>query len=254
MNEAQTPLPDIAFVQNALGQPVGLPLLGWQPPPLPPRAPMLGRFCRVEPLDPQRHAADLYAANSLDREQRMWTYMTYGPFANFDEYLAWLESVRDSQDPLFFTVVDLTINRPVGVVSYLRIQPASGSIEVGHLAYSPKMKQSSAATESMYLMMKKAFALGYRRYEWKCDALNAPSRAAALRLGFRFEGIFRQATVYKQRSRDTAWYSIIDGEWPELEAAFAGWLALDNFDDKGRQRARLAEFRSAGAMRRSPTE
>lgn len=245
MNETNPPSPETISVQNSLGQPVGLPLPGWKAPPVPSREPMLGCSCRLEPLDPERHAADLYAANSLDKEQRMWTYMTYGPFGSFDDYAAWLRSVHDSPDPLFFAVIDLATDRPVGVVSYLRIQPASGSIEVGHLAYSPRLQRTSAATESMYLMMKKAFELGYRRYEWKCDALNAPSRAAALRLGFRYEGIFRKATVYKERSRDTAWFSIIDSEWPKLEAAFSAWLAPENFDAAGRQKARLSEFMTA---------
>lgn len=196
----------------------------------------------MEPLDPDRHAAELYAANQLDVEQRMWTYLAYGPFATFEQYTDWIQAASKSNDPLFFAIVDLQTNQPVGVASYLRIDPSNGVIEVGHLAFSPRLQRTPAATEAMYLMMKQAFDLGYRRYEWKCDSLNAPSRAAAERLGFKFEGIFRQAVIYKQRSRDTAWYSIIDREWPAIEAAFARWLDSGNFNAHGEQRLRLSEL------------
>ena len=146
-------------------------------------------------------------------------------------------------DPLFYAILDQATNRAVGVAGYLRIDPRNGSIEVGHLGYSPLLQRTPAATEAMYLMMARAFELGYRRYEWKCDSLNEPSRAAALRLGFVFEGIFRQAVVVKGRNRDTAWFSVIDSEWPALKAAFVNWLAPDNFDEQGRQLARLSAFR-----------
>jgi len=134
------------------------------------------------------------------------------------------------------------MGQPVGVASYLRIAPASGTIEVGHIHYSPRLRRSPIATEAMYLLMERAFSLGYRRYEWKCDALNAPSRAAARRLGFSYEGVFRHATVYKGRNRDTAWFSAVDSEWPALQTAFQAWLAPGNFDDEGRQRIRLADL------------
>ncbi len=146
-------------------------------------------------------------------------------------------------DPLFFTIMDCAGNKPLGLASYLRIDPRSGSIEVGHLAYSPLLQRTAAATEAMYLMMSRAFELGYRRYEWKCDALNAPSRSAAQRLGFTFEGIFRQATVVKGRSRDTAWFAIIDQDWPAIREAFIRWLSPANFDAAGRQRSPLAARR-----------
>jgi RimJ/RimL family protein N-acetyltransferase len=145
-------------------------------------------------------------------------------------------------DPLFYTIIDLVDEKPAGVASYLRITPASGSIEVGHIHYAPRLKHNPAATEAMYLLMKQAFGLGYRRYEWKCDALNAPSRDAAQRLGFSFEGVFRQATVYKGRNRDTAWYSVIDLEWPALDDAFQAWLTPDNFDTERHQRIRLSDL------------
>ncbi|HEX4610372.1 MAG TPA: GNAT family protein, partial [Urbifossiella sp.] len=144
-------------------------------------------------------------------------------------------------DPLFFTVIDAADGRPAGIASYLRIAPTAGSIEVGHLQFSPRLRRTPAATEAMYLMMARAFDLGYRRYEWKCDSLNAASRAAAVRLGLSFEGVFRQATVYKGRTRDTAWYAAIDAEWPALREAFRAWLDPANFDAAGRQRVRLSE-------------
>lgn len=227
---------------NHLGQPIGFPLPGWTPPPRPPREPMAGRYCRVEPLEPERHAADLFAANSLDTEGRMWTYLAVGPFATLDEYLAWMRASCRGDDPLFFAIVAQDSGRAVGLASYLRIDPKSGSIEVGHLAFSPLLQRTRAATEAMYLMMRRAFELGYRRYEWKCDALNEPSRRAAQRLGFTFEGVFRQATVYKGRNRDTAWFSVIDREWPALRAAFERWLDPANFDEEGRQRERLSDL------------
>jgi RimJ/RimL family protein N-acetyltransferase len=229
-------------IRNALSQPIGAPLPDWKPPPRPPRTPMEGRFCRVEPLDPDRHGANLYAANSLDRDGRNWTYLPIGPFPTADAYRAWLEEASSAVDRLFHAIVDLSTGKAVGVASYLRIDPAAGSIEVGHINYSPLLQRKPAATEAMYVMMKRAFELGYRRYEWKCDSLNAPSRAAAQRLGFSYEGLFRQAIVYKGRTRDTAWYSIIDGEWPALRAAFERWLDPANFDAQGNQRVSLSSL------------
>ena len=230
---------DTASRTNDLGQPIGPPVADWKPLPRPSHEAMHGRYCRLEPLDAARHAADLHDAYSLDRDGRMWTYLFSGPFATRDEYRAWVESRAGSQDPLFFAVVDAAIGRATGVASYLRIDPAHGVVEVGHIAFSPLLQRTRAATEAMYLMMRHAFALGYRRYEWKCDALNAPSRRAAERLGFTFEGIFRQAVVYKGRSRDTAWYSIIDSEWPGRETAFRAWLDPGNFEADGRQKRPL---------------
>jgi len=224
---------------NALGQPVGPPLTDWRPPPRPVHAVLEGRYCRLEPLAARRHAADLYAAYSRDADGRMWTYLSSGPFASSAEFRSWVEARQDSEDPLFFAVIDAATARAAGVASFLRIDPGHGVVEVGHLAFSPQLQRTRVATEAMYLMMKHVFDLGYRRYEWKCDALNAPSRRAAERLGFTFEGIFRQAIVYKGRNRDTAWYSVIDSEWPVLETAFRAWLDPANFDADGRQRRRL---------------
>ncbi|MFZ1426287.1 MAG: GNAT family protein [Geminicoccaceae bacterium] len=221
---------------NHLGQPIGDPLPAWTPRPRPGRTPLVGRYCRVEPLDPGLHGPALFAANQQDPTGAMWTYMGYGPFAQAQDYTAWAEVAARSEDPLFHAIVNRRSERAVGVAAYLRIEPAVGVLEVGHIAYAPALQRTAAATEAMYLLLRRAFdELGYRRYEWKCDALNAPSRAAALRLGFRFEGIFRQATVYKGRNRDTAWYSIIDREWPARRAAFEAWLDPLNFTADGRQ-------------------
>jgi len=229
---------------NPLGQPIGPPLPGWQARPRPPRTAMEGRFCRLEAIDPSRHAADLFAANGDDRDGRNWTYLPYGPPMHWEDYRRWMEQFCRGDDPLYHAILERQSRRAVGVASFMRIDPASGVIEVGGINYSPRLQRTPAATEAMYLMMRRVFdELGYRRCEWKCDALNAPSRAAAARLGFRFEGIFRQAIVYKGRSRDTAWFSIIDGEWPALRSAFERWLDPANFDDSGGQRRRLSEFR-----------
>jgi RimJ/RimL family protein N-acetyltransferase len=203
---------------------------------------MAGRYCRVEPIEPARHVRELYDANALDPSGRNFTYGTAGPFESFDAYQRWMETSCLGDDPLYHAIVDNAVGKATGVASYLRIDPGNGVIEVGHINYSPLLQRKRAATEAMYLMMKRAFELGYRRYEWKCDALNAPSRAAAQRLGFSYEGVFRQAVVYKGRSRDTAWYAAMDSEWPELERAFLRWLDPENFDSGGGQRVRLSEL------------
>lgn len=227
---------------NDLGQPIGEALDGWQAPPRPTATVLDGTWARLERLDPARHAGVLYAANALDTEGRNWTYLGVGPFATFEAYDAWLRSVAPGADPYFFAIVDRASGEPVGVASYLRIEPHAGAIEVGHINFSPRAQRTAVATDAMFLMMRHAFALGYRRYEWKCDALNAPSRLAAERLGFSYEGLFRQATIYKGRSRDTAWYSMIDREFPAIERAFEAWLAPVNFDAAGRQVRRLRDL------------
>jgi RimJ/RimL family protein N-acetyltransferase len=229
--------------RNYFGQPIGFPLPEWQPRSPPPRTAMAGRFCRLEPLDPECHAAALHEANR-EGDGRNFTYLATGPYATLEDYRRWMEKTCLGDDPLFHAIIDAPSSRPVGVAAYLRIEPAVGVIEVGHINYSPLLQRHPAATEAMFLMMRRVFdELGYRRYEWKCDSLNALSRAAAERLGFRFEGIFRQAIVYRGRNRDTAWFSILDTEWPALRSAFERWLAPENFDAAGRQRRRLQEFR-----------
>jgi len=225
---------------SQLRQPIGAIVPGWKAPPHPPRRTLEGRFCRLEPLDPARHAASLFAANGLDTSGRNWTYMAYGPFDTLAGYRSWMEQECCGADPQFYAIVDRAKGEAQGVASYMRITPGSGSIEVGHINYSPLLQRTPAATEAMHLMMEYAFDLGYRRYEWKCNALNVPSRVAAQRLGLSFEGIFRQATVAKGRNRDTAWYAAIDLEWPALRAAFLQWLSPANFDAQGKQSTRLS--------------
>jgi RimJ/RimL family protein N-acetyltransferase len=230
---------------NELGQPIGDPVPRWTARPWPEESTLSGRYCRLERLDADRHAEALFAADRADVTGVSWTYLPYGPFAALEVYRRWVEQAAASADPRFYAIIDTDAHSPVagravGVLSLLRIQPEHGSIEVGHVHYSPALQRRRAATEAQYLLMRYAFeALGYRRYEWKCDALNAPSRAAADRLGFRYEGIFRQAMVVKGRNRDTAWYSLTDSEWPEVAAALRAWLAPDNFDGRGGQKAPL---------------
>lgn len=206
---------------------------------------MTGRYCRLEPVNVQRHEQQLFAAYMQAPDGRDWTYLFSDRPATPQDFNAYLAKLEKSEDPLHFTIIDAATHRAVGTAALMRIEPAHGVIEVGSITFSPLLKQTRAATESMYLLMRRAFdELGYRRYEWKCDSLNAPSRAAAQRYGFTFEGIFRQAIVYKGRSRDTAWFSITDAEWPRIRAAFEAWLDPTNFDADGKQRRRLSELRS----------
>lgn len=221
---------------NALGQHTGVDLDNWQPRAYPGSDPMMGRYCRLVSLCPETHAQQLFDAFSDDTEQRNWTYLPYGPFDTLESFKGWLVESSQSRDPLFYTIIDQRRDQAVGLASYLRIEPTVGAIEVGHIHFSPRLQKTPLATEAMYLMMYRVFAqLGYRRYEWKCDACNQSSRNAAQRLGFQFEGIFRQATLYKGRNRDTAWFSIIDKEWPALQAMFERWLDESNFDNNGQQ-------------------
>jgi RimJ/RimL family protein N-acetyltransferase len=199
---------------------------------------MEGRYARIEPLDPDRHAADLFDANRAS--DAIWDFLPYGPFETLDAYRGWMARTCLGDDPLFHAIVDKAHGRAVGVASYLRIAPEAGSIEVGHINYAPTLQRTRAGTNAMALLMERAFALGYRRYEWKCDAANLPSRRLAQRLGLSYEGIFRQATVVKGRNRDTAWFAAIDAEWPALKAVFDRWLDPANFDAEGRQRGSLS--------------
>jgi len=234
----------MADERNHLGQPVGVAVKDWEPRPRPPRSPMQGRSCTVLPLDPERDAAQLFAAYAEDTDGRMWTYLPRGPYTAMSDYRAYADGACRSDDPLVHAIVDSISGEAVGTASYMRIEPADGVIEVGSITYSPRLQRTPAGTEAMYLMMRRVFdELGYRRYEWKCNVLNAPSRAAALRLGFRYEGLFRQAQITRGRNRDTAWYSVIDSEWPALRAAFEAWLDPANFDADGRQRRSLASLR-----------
>ena len=215
---------------------------------VPARAPddraLFGRFVTMERVSEARHGGDLWrSVAGSDPEGRLWTYLGYGPFASEAEFRRWLSEREASLDPLFYAVVPRASGKASGMASFLRITPEQGVIEIGHIWLSPGLQQTREATDALFVMMRHALdELGFRRLEWKCDALNAPSRRAALRLGFIFEGIFRQHMVVKGRNRDTAWYSIIDSEWPRLRSAFQAWLGDDNFDTQGSQRKPLAAF------------
>ncbi|MCY3879422.1 MAG: GNAT family protein [Rhodobacteraceae bacterium] len=236
-------LPRLEFRRNELELPIGIAVEQWSECSPPPDSPIEGRYCRVEPLAVESHCSDLFQAFAEDTEDRIWAYLPYGPFTRERDLADWIDAVTAVQDPKFHAIMDKRSGCAAGVASYLNITPAAGVIEVGHINFAPALQRGRAATEAMYLMMRRAFSeLGYRRYEWKCDALNSRSRGAALRLGFSFEGIFRQATIYKGRNRDTAWYSIIDTEWQERKAAFEAWLDPGNFHEDGSQRRRLTDF------------
>jgi RimJ/RimL family protein N-acetyltransferase len=218
---------------------------GWKGAHEPVAESIEGRFARLEPLSGERHAAELFAANRTDLTGRNWTYLPYGPFDDLDSYRDWVESVSGRPDPMFFAVVDRASAQAAGVCSLLRASPDAGSIEIGHINYSPALQRSAPGTEAMFLLMGRVFEdWGYRRYEWKCNALNAPSMAAAERLGFTFEGVFRQALVVKGRNRDTAWFSVLDREWPARKPNFQAWLDPTNFDQSGGQIRPLARPRA----------
>jgi RimJ/RimL family protein N-acetyltransferase len=219
---------------------LGVELIGWTPPLPPGPNVMEGRYVQLERLSADTHAADLFRA--FNGHDALWDYMFDGPFSSAAAYHRWVKDRTGSDDVLFYALRDKVSGQCGGVASYLRIAPGAGSIEIGNICLSPELQKSPAATEMQYLMMAWAFAAGYRRYEWKCNALNMPSRHAAQRLGFTYEGIFRQAVVAKGRNRDTAWFSVIDGEWPALREAFEFWLSPANFDAKGRQKERLSDL------------
>jgi len=227
---------------NEFGQPIGPALPGWTPRALPPRTVLTGRYVRIEPVDVERDADALYDAYSAAPDARDWTYLSAERPIDRAAFRAYLARIATLTDPFHHSIVDLATGKAVGTAALMRIDPANGVIEIGHIVYSPALKRSRVATEALYLFMHRVFdELGYRRFEWKCDHLNAPSRAAALRYGFQFEGIFRQAIVYKGRGRDTAWYSIIDREWPAVRHGYEQWLRPENFDAAGRQRERLTD-------------
>jgi RimJ/RimL family protein N-acetyltransferase len=209
----------------------------------PQRVVLEGRLVTLRPFDRPSQAEALYEATHGPEREDLWRYMGDGPFASRDAYEAAFEKKEKSVDPLFSAIIDNATSLPVGQASYLRIEPGQRCIEVGNIIFSPALQRSRGATEAMYLMARHAFEdLGYRRYEWKCNALNQPSRRAALRLGFAFEGIFRQHMIVKGRNRDTAWFSMLDSEWPVRQANFKRWLASSNFDESGRQRLSLSHL------------
>ncbi|MBP0939859.1 GNAT family protein [Pseudomonas alliivorans] len=217
--------------------------LDWQPATLPGPQPLSGRFVRLEKLETARHADDLWSVlQGPDADPKLWDYLPYGPFNERSAFDAWLAGHQVATDPWFYTVINQQTGKAEGVISFLSIFAAHGRIEIGHVTFSAAMQRTPKGTEAIYLLAREAFRLGNRRLEWKCNANNARSRRAADRFGFSYEGTFRQHMVVKGASRDTAWYSILDSEWPELQSAFEGWLAVDNFKD-GQQIRGLEAFR-----------
>ena len=219
---------------------LGVEVRDWAPPPRPGQGALEGRAVRLEPLSADAHAADLFRAYC--GHDALWDYLPYGPFVSAGAYHRWAKEREAGEDPRFFVLRDQTTGHCGGIASFLRILPEAGSIEVGHICISPEMQRGLAATEAMWLMMDWAFRAGYRRYEWKCNALNLASRRAAQRLGFSYEGVFRNHLVVKGRNRDTAWFAVTDGDWPALSEAFRAWLSPSNFDGKGRQKERLSDL------------
>lgn len=225
---------------GSMAQKIGQMVTGFAPPPHPAGQTLTGHWSRLEPLEADLHAGDLYRAFS--GEDRLWDYLPYGPFPGAAAYHRWVKDREASRDPVFLAIRNLETGHVAGVAAFLRIDQASGVIEVGHICLGPELQKTRVATEAIALMMGWAFGAGYRRFEWKCDALNRPSRQAAQRFGFSFEGVFRQHMIVKGRNRDTAWFSVIDAEWPGLSEAFGAWLAPSNFSPEGRQRERLSDL------------
>ena len=219
-----------------------------RPPGLwPARVVLEGRYACLEPLDNRVHAEELYAASHANEASlRIWEYLSSGPYPTLEAFQTWLRACSASADPVFFTVRDQRTGKASGMASYLNVHPQAGTIEIGHIWFSPSLQRSPAATEALYLLLRYALDdLGYRRMEWKCNALNQASRRAAVRLGFSFEGIFYQHMIVKGRNRDTAWFAILDSEWPRLRANFEAWLSPNNFDEDGHQRTSLSQLNLA---------
>lgn len=230
---------------NEYGQPVGTPLPDWKPVASPSAEHFEGQTVRLERLSAEQHADELFDAFSLAADSIGWTYLPGGPFHTLEECREWVAKSAAGADPRHYAVINRESGRAVGTMSLMRINPTHGVIEVGWVSFSPVMQRTVMSTEAHFLFMQYAFdELGYRRYEWKCDSLNAPSRKAAERLGFTYEGTFRQDAVVRGRSRDTAWFSILDSEWPVLKAAFTQWLAAENFDEQGKQIHSLEQVRA----------
>ncbi|MDO8953332.1 MAG: GNAT family protein [Gammaproteobacteria bacterium] len=224
------------FTKNEFNQEVGFTLDNWQPAERPQKINLRGEYCVLEPLDVDKHALALFDALQIDNSGESWTYLPYGPLKTYTEFCQWVNLTAENANTLLYAILEAKSNQPIGICGYLNINSEHGSIEVGHLHYSKLLQKSPAATEAMYLMMHQALeVLKYRRYEWKCDSLNQPSINAAKRLGFTFEGIFRQHCTFKNRNRDTAWFSIIDGEWPTIKQKVVKWLDPCNFDVNGNQ-------------------
>lgn len=236
---------------NPFGQPVGDSLMDWEQPPHPTAIPLEGRTCRLEPLDPKQHADPLWDAFSEAPDGRDWTYLSWGPFPDRKAFDAWINEISgEFYAPFWAVVVD---GNACGIGAYLAVSTSNGNIELGHLHFAPRLRQTIAATEALHLWLDHAFALGYRRVTWKCDTLNHSSRQAARRLGFSFEGSFRNHRRFKGRNRDTAWYAITDDEWPRLLEIHRAWLDPANFDNNGKPLSRLSE-RTAPLRHSEPTD
>jgi len=211
-------------------------------PPHPKGISIEGRLVDLKPLNSNKYAKELFSSNLLDEKGINWAYLPYGPFDSQAEYVKWIRSFEEGDDPVFFAIISKKLKKAIGIASFLRINPANGLIEVGHINYSPLLQKTTEATEAMFLMMKWVFDNGYRRYEWKCNALNLKSRRAAQRLGFSYEGVFRQMTISKGRNRDTAWFAIIDKEWQDLKRCFDQFLSESNFDNNGKSKVSLTSL------------
>lgn len=211
-------------------------------PPHPKGISIEGKLVDLKPLIASEFAEELFISNAIDKEGINWAYLPYGPFESQVNYTKWIKSFEEGDDPIFFAIISKKLKKAIGIASFLRINPTKGLIEVGHINYSPLLQKTTEATEAMFLMMKWVFDNGYRRYEWKCNALNLKSRRAAQRLGFSYEGVFRQMTISKGRNRDTAWFAIIDKEWAEIEKCFDQFLSESNFDNNGKSKVSLTSL------------
>lgn len=211
-------------------------------PPHPKGISIEGRLVDLKPLNSNKYAKELFSSNLLDEKGINWAYLPYGPFDSQADYAKWIKSFEEGDDPVFFAIISKKLKKAIGIASFLRINPVQGLIEVGHINYSPLLQKTTEATEAMFLMMRWVFDSGYRRYEWKCNALNLKSRKAAQRLGFSYEGVFRQMTISKGRNRDTAWFAIIDKEWEEIERCFDQFLSENNFDNNGKSKVSLTSL------------
>lgn len=220
-------------------------MANWKPRGRPQRTVIEGRTVRLEPLDPQRHGPGLFEVSSVPDAAERFRWLAETPPTDLASFRPWLEKAAASEDPLYFAVIDKMTGRVAGRQTLMRIDNTHGVIEIGNIYWSPRMAGRTAATEAQFLFMAYAFdTLGFRRYEWKCNDRNEPSKRAAARFGFRFEGLFRQHMIVKGENRDTAWYSVIDSEWSKLRRAYEAWLDPDNFDEAGRQKRRLEDFRA----------
>ncbi len=231
---------------------LGAAVENWAPPPRPEHEVIEGTYARLEPFSVQTHAAGLWDAFSQDAEGTVWTYLPSGPFMSLKQFHAFARTMDPSDDPMFFAVRDQQTGALGGFLSLLRIKPEAGSIEVGYITFAPSLQNTKTGTEAIVLLARLVFGLGYRRFEWKCNALNRGSRRAAERYGFSFEGVFRQAAVIKGRNRDTAWFAMTDGDWPKIEAAYTRWLDPQNFISTGREIHSLRTMTGPALVTRDP--